>query len=653
MIGAAPTKALGSDPEEVEAALNTCTGFWTASVNTDMEDIAATTGLDQALFLVFGDLAKRIFLCIGIPMICIVGPINCFFGGGPAWASGDYLDSLSISNVERGSKLYWMHAIVVWYVVIIVDVCVHNAQQRFLELRFKWLQSMCEERSNTLLIEGIPDEYRSDEEMRHFFCDIFGSDQVKSAYVVKHTEALRALVERFEAATQGLAGAKAQWSKDDEAPEKRPKSYLQGDLIDYHTAELEATEPLIIEERARIQSEGALVGGVNTKCGFVTFTARKVTQMAATQVYSKRRDQWVVSLPPEPEDIIWADLQRDSAYAMWSQGLGVLAIGTLLVAYTPTVISICRVANAIPAGPFQTYWNYLAPTLGLKFMMAFLPTFVMLILKQFFIVKAEVWAQKSLQVIYFWFQVLFVVCVSAIGDSEVLFLKRIFADAREASKLLSSAFVLVTHFYMNFVVFDSVGHAMDILRPINLSKFVLFKFILGYEDEEARKLSEPEDQDYYGIGSRSARATIILMIGVVFGSICPLMNFLAWVDFALLRIVHGYQMSFSEGKKSDYGGLFWVEKMKQVYAANFIYCLVMVGVIHHRAIASSPIDHLGPTSIALPSLLYVLWSLQRFESLYSWETLPITTVSDAEVGRQERNKTGLRGKYVQSELIPW
>eukprot|EP00928_Gymnodinium_smaydae_P054923 TRINITY_DN38605_c0_g1_i1.p1 TRINITY_DN38605_c0_g1~~TRINITY_DN38605_c0_g1_i1.p1 ORF type:complete len:787 (+),score=122.73 TRINITY_DN38605_c0_g1_i1:83-2362(+) len=645
-IGEAPTKALGSTPEEVEETLNSRWGWWTASMDTSIDDIADTMGLDQAMLLAFAELGMRIMKLVGIPMICIVGPINCAFGGQPAWAIGDYLSSLSFGNVENGSPLYWMHAVVVWYVVIVVQVSVYGAQKKFLDLRFRWLRNMAEERSNTLLIEGIPDDYRSDAKMKEFFGQIFGAGSIKSAYVVKDTKELAALVTRHENATKGLAEAKAKWANEGEDPEKRPKSYLYGDLIDYYTKEVEESEPLIAEERARIQREMNEVGGVNTYCGFVTFNERKHTQMATTQLYSEDRDDWVVSLPPEPVDLIWSDLQQDPTRRQGRETIGTMAVVGLYFAYMPIVIGISKLATAIDAGPLESIWIALAPTLGLQFMVGFLPTFLLLIFNMFYTLKAEVWAQKRLQTFYFWFQVIFVVLVTAIGNSVVEFTKTLFTDPLALPTLFGSTMPLATHFYMNFLVLQWVTHVMNLMRYVMLSKFLASSTL--FEEEEARKLSEPEDQDYYGIGSRSARFTINLMIGIVYGTLSPPINFLAWMNFYICRLVYGYLIPFAEQKKADLGGAFWVEQLNHVFVANIIYCIVMCGVLSGRA----EMTGFTPTCIAAPSLIYVLWSFKRFQNAFSWETLPISKVVGEDVAEQKGTKRTLRGKYVQPELFP-
>ena len=62
------------------------------------------------MLIEFTLLGMKIMSIIGLPMICIMGPMNCLFGG---YAAGDdYLSYLSFGNVENGSWLYYVHACV-------------------------------------------------------------------------------------------------------------------------------------------------------------------------------------------------------------------------------------------------------------------------------------------------------------------------------------------------------------------------------------------------------------------------------------------------------------------------------------------------------------------------------------------------------------
>jgi len=318
--------------------------------------------------------------------------------------------------------------------------------------------------------------------------------------------------------------------------------------------------------------------------------------------------------------------------------IGYVLIVGLYFAYMPLVIGISNLAGAVDMGPMQSLWEGLAPTMGLQIMVGFLPTILLLIFRSFFILKAYAWSQTRLQKYYFWFQVVFVILITAIGDSVVEFTTTIFTDPIAVFGMLAETMPHATHFYMNFLVLQWTTHAMNLLRYVTLSKFLGFRNI--FEEEEARAKAEPEDQDYYGLGSRSARFTINMVIGIVYSTLSPTVALLAWVNFAFCRLFYGYLIPFAETKKPDLGGVFWVTKLEHIFIGNVIYCVLMTGVLFGRA----PTPYAG--MVVAPTIFYVLWSLGRFKAAFSWLNLPFETVAE----HAEVKKRAMVGQYIQPEL---
>jgi len=274
-------------------------------------------------------------------------------------------------------------------------------------------------------------------------------------------------------------------------------------------------------------------------------------------------------------------------------------------------------------------------------MVAFLPTFLLVIFGSFFTLKAYSLSQHKCQVWYFAFQVFFVILATAVGQDVKGFMDAIVTDPLSAPSVLAQTMPYATHFYMNFLVLQWVAHATNLCRTSNLGKFHAFSKI--YDEETAKKMAEPEDQDYYGLGSRSARFTINLVIGVVFGTLSPPINLLTFINFACCRLFYGYLVCFAETKKADLGGVFWVSMLKHVFVRNIIYCILMTGVLVERATSW------GPGAIAAPSLIYVIWSMRRFDDAFSWEKLPHEELTPMTPNNQEKART-MKGLYMQPEL---
>merc|ERR1719359_2383255 len=134
-------------------------------------------------------------------------------------------------------------------------------------------------------------------------------------------------------------------------------------------------------------------------------------------------EEWVMSDPPEPESLIWSDLTQDPSREAGKNLLGYALTVGLFFAYLPCVIGITNIANMINMGPLQSVWQGLAPTMGLQVMVAFLPTLLILIFRLFFTLKADAFAQHKVQVWYFWFQVVFVILATAVGQDALGFMR--------------------------------------------------------------------------------------------------------------------------------------------------------------------------------------------------------------------------------------
>merc|ERR1719498_582443 len=161
-------------------------------------------------------------------------------------------------------------------------------------------------------------------------------------------------------------------------------------------------------------------------------------------------------------------------------------------------------------------------------------------------------------------------------------------------------------------------HAINFLRMVPLAKFVFFRTF--YEEDDAKRMAEPEDQDFYGIGSRSARFTVRLLIGIIISTLSPLISLAAFVLFMLMRIFYGYLVVYAETKKPDLGGVFYETKLQHLILGVCVYAAVMIGVLCFRA------ESQAPMMIAMPSLLYAIWSYWHFSHNFVWKELPFSEV---------------------------
>ena len=67
-----------------------------------------------------------------------------------------------MANIQMSSWLYWVHACIVWLVVVAVQGWLHQATKEFPPRRWRSLKTMPAPRANTVLVENLSAEYCSD-----------------------------------------------------------------------------------------------------------------------------------------------------------------------------------------------------------------------------------------------------------------------------------------------------------------------------------------------------------------------------------------------------------------------------------------------------------------------------------------------------------
>jgi len=649
------SNTLGDNPrtilneEEKTGLFGWCKAAMRILHSTDL--VEATVGLDQCMLLEYTSFAMKLMLVVGIPHVLVLAPLHFWFGGGAAdgdaEGASDYdrLSSIGFANVEVGSPLCWVHGFVVWFVVAATQWLVFEAQGKFMKRRVAWLKRMPFPRCNTILVENIDSSHCSDEKLKAYFNQVFDEDVVDEAYVVRDTTKVLALVSKLDEHRGLLQEAQATQSPGDGAgePASRPKHRVLTDIeflgqevdsIDFYAGKVATLETELAAERARIHDvvkEGGLDEALFYNNGFVTFKKRVNCEHALKHNFSGDMDTFVVSTPPDAGDIRFPALQIDHQIEGGRHVLGYACVAGIFFSFLPLVVAISSVTtvshlrhlaffdNIVVHHPgVAAIWDGVVGSFLLTLLMAFVPTFLVITFENFFSLKAEAWKQHKIQQWYFYFLVLFVVLVTGIGSSLSSLVRDLFSQPRSVFWRIADTIPLTTHFYLNFFPAQWAAHVGFLTRNAPLGKYLAFKPLLGAA--RAKELAEPEDQDYYGIGSRSATFSLLLVTGIVFCTLSPLICVLCFIFFALARLVYSALILTAETSKPDLGGVFWVTQLKHTQQGLIIYITLMCGVLLHRA------ETAGPGMMALASFALFIPSYLRFDRAFLWESLPFASV---------------------------
>lgn len=625
-------------------------GWVAASLKVRMEDVVHHCGLDQALMLEFSNFGVSLLSFLAVPLLFVMGPLHAIFGGDRS--GDDHLSKLGMANVvDNHPWLYWVHSVLVWFVVVTVQHYVYKAQGRFLERRKEWLQTLPSPRATTVLVQNIPEKHCTDKKIKEYFDHSFGAQVVESAFVVKHTGDLVQLIQEKEGYSKKLEEALFKEKTTDQRPTMRDYNLAQVDTIDFYTARLNESSKAIKDARKSVQEGIDKSDPAYFTCNaFVTFKSRRFSEIALSVAFTADGDEFVCEVPPDPADVIYDDLKKDRTRTAAQSMAGYGMIAFVFWAYMPAVIGIAYVTDLNNLAKHFSFfkgmaaddgtvvmWDAMMGSLALELFVSFVPSFFVYIFTLCFALKASAWLQHRIQNWYFWFLVVYVLLVTAVGSSVIATLDKIIESPTYVFALLATTMPFATHFYLNYIPLQWVTHGQNMLRMVQLAKFYSFKAV--FEEDVAKSMAEPENQDYYGIGSRSARHSFILVLALVYCSLTPLITVLALINCFICRVVYGYLVVFTEIRKPDLGGVFWVTNLMNVQRCMLIYITLMAGVLCFRD------STYGPCIIAGSSVAYWHFSFARFERAFRWQSLAIEDV------RRNAKPPTPTAVYKQPELM--
>ncbi|CAE8619687.1 unnamed protein product, partial [Polarella glacialis] len=398
------------------------------SLKVKLDDVVEVAGLDHAMLVAFSQFTIQLMLALGLPALCILSPLYYFAGGGAA--GEDHLSWFGFGNVRQGNDVTWVTGIFVWYVVVVTQMLVFRWHSReYIPRRQLWLMKMPEPRCNTVLVENIPDDYQNEAKLGEFFGDIFGPGSVQKAVIVRDTSELLKAMKARDQRYQELQQAEFEYFTHGSANPGAAEQASAG-----WESKRQGLENTVKDAEVNVEKLRAAATASTTNVSssaFVTFSDQKQSIMALSMRYTEDDEEFMVSVPPDPSDVIYSDLQVDWRVEDVTELTGYACIAALFFGFMPIVTGITAITNLESLGQrfpliatfadnhegFKSLWDGLMGSAGLTIFMSFLPTFLVMIFTKFFALRAEAWLQHRIQQWYFYFLVVFVLLVTAVGDS--------------------------------------------------------------------------------------------------------------------------------------------------------------------------------------------------------------------------------------------
>lgn len=621
------------------------------------DDLVKKAGLEATMHVEFYKLGLLIFAIVSL--LPTLSPLMVYLH----WGANDgqkleVLTRLSLSVTEERDPVLWAHACAVWQVVLITLGLVFRAQASFQTRRFEWMKDMPLPQATTVLVQFLPTDCRSDKGLAQHFQGLFTADAIARAYVVRKTQRLSKLLAKLSRIGQ-------QHPESHHTPDADESSSFQNDgqELPLPDGSVELEEAVRVEREKLAQVETVFDPQLSSTSGFVTFKSRRDMWASIQADYSSPLHM-MVEPAPESSDVIYSSLVVPPAQFLGMKMMGWCWLFLLFLAWIPLVQFVASLGvlevweSKIPAlRDVHTKHPVLIgvvegvlSTAGLQILMALLPTMLSSIIYSFFGPTSGAWAQCWLERIDFAFRFIFIVLVVALGDGIIECLKYIRQDPRSAYKLLADSLPLTSHYYLSYVLVGCSGCVQELLRIGPLLQYAVFQASSGDDAEERRSKSE---EGSVVMGPRVSATVIIVVIGIVFCTICPVMAWLACVYCGIGYLVFKYLYSSAEPKQPELGGILWVHALDQLLFGLFVYVLMMMGVLESHSNGGWQVVCVLPAALLVAVAPFVLrWR-------YRWQSLPLdrqaeidTEGAASSAASESLAKKAQYQNYAQEECLP-
>ncbi|KAL4515648.1 hypothetical protein Ndes2437B_g07075 [Nannochloris sp. 'desiccata'] len=326
---------------------------------------------------------------------------------------------------------------------------------------------------------------------------------------------------------------------------------------------------------------------------FVTFNRRTAQVVASGALMCEDLTAWRVEAAPRPEEIVWKNLglrawERSSRGAlMWISftllTLFFLIPVTAIQAILTTNVSVDFIQD-IPI--VSSIITAILPSLVLTIFIAMLPPIItamnrwagMICLSQI---------DLGLMTRFFIFQIVTVFFGSFIAGSAANQFKQLVNDPGSIVNLLGTAAPQTSIFFMTYITLRGLFTVpFSILR---LVPFIIFWVKTKYLASTERAKARLWQNQMFSYGTVVPGDTIVILLGLTFCIICPIIAPVALVYFTAAYIVRKHNLVYVFRQPYQAGAMAWPRIFNQICTGLIIFQLVMICLLALKKSIAAPI----------------------------------------------------------------
>eukprot|EP00730_Choanoeca_flexa_P002732 TRINITY_DN11153_c0_g1_i2.p1 TRINITY_DN11153_c0_g1~~TRINITY_DN11153_c0_g1_i2.p1 ORF type:complete len:844 (+),score=179.00 TRINITY_DN11153_c0_g1_i2:133-2664(+) len=485
-----------SDDNAIVAPLGGVIGWCKSILRLSDDEVYAACGLDAAMYTMFYRRMFWLFVVGGLYSSIVIVPVNVH---GREQADG--VEQLSLVNIRAGSGRVWVHWIGMWLFSFGLMFQLNALYKQYVQYRIQHLNAhkTC---NSIVLVQDIPLSCSDDRALAEYYSDMY--PDVVAACRIYATDDLESIARKRQLMALRLEQAQYKSQRTGQRSTTRVGGIAccGGQVLsaeDHYRRQLNQANYKYAAARKAI-----LANPVALPAGFVAFRSHRSATLAAQAIHSSRPHSWTTWRCPEPNDIVFDNLEITTPQAAARTAFVSIATGALVVLWIVPATLVASITTLetldLWADGLEAYQNVnpiaqgivqgVIPTVLLLLFMSVLP-FIMQYFshKEGIVTKSEI--NRSAMTKLVWFQMINVYAVSIIAGSILDIAGELSHDPRALWELLGQAIPRTGTFFTTYVMLRGLsGYPLLLLRAgewIGFAAAGLFSSHTPREKQEFRR----------------------------------------------------------------------------------------------------------------------------------------------------------------------
>ncbi|KAI8575369.1 hypothetical protein K450DRAFT_215831 [Umbelopsis ramanniana AG] len=362
-----------------------------------------------------------------------------------------------------------------------------------------------------------------------------------------------------------------------------------------------------------------------TSTAFVTFKSWKSAQLCAQGITCWKPNVLKTALAPEPRDILWSNLMRRGRRgkiigrlrdwvvfaAVWGLTIFWLFPISFILGLTSLEV-LSRHFNFLQSfmgtsSVVRSFIQNVLPTMLVTLFMSLLPWILCELSKQQGF-KSYSQLEDCVLRRYYHFAIFNVLIVFLLGTTFLTTIMSVLYSPTSIIQLLAESLPQGANFFLNFIMFNSCSHAMELaqLGTQLFGRLLILIPCISPTPRVFQRLSSPWSFPYYYYYPNHI---LIFVIVLTYSIIQPLILLFGLFYFGIALVVFKHQFAYAYIRRYESNGRYYRRMVRYTTDGLLIFQLTMVGLLYLK-------KAFAPATFVVPLVILTCWSKVQFSRLF-------------------------------------